>query len=83
MREVITPSLIDNFKVVTRCTCQEKGPNVDDELENPPKLLAVLRARTESEEASFVSEENNILGKNASIILNIPLKDIVDENCLE
>ena len=80
LREVITPSLIDNFKALTQCTCQEMGPNVDDELKNLHKLLAVLRPRTEVEGAPFVSEENKNRERNATIILNVPLKDIVDEN---
>ena len=70
---VITPSLIDNLKALTRCTCREKGPNVEDDLKNRQKFLAVIRPVTEVKGANFVSEENKNRGQNAIIILNVPL----------
>ena len=70
LREVITPNLIDNFEALAPCTCQEKGPNVDDELKYLHKLLTILRSRLVVEGANYLSEENKIHGQNATIILN-------------
>lgn len=71
LREVITPSNIDKFKGLARCTGQEEGPNVDDKLKNLQKLLVVLRWRTEVEGANFVSKENKDRGQKATIIFNV------------
>ena len=58
LRKLITPILIDSFKALARCTCQEKGPDVDDALKTSPKIVGGISSENGDGRSQFRARRN-------------------------
>ena len=81
LRGIITPKLIQNLKIMERCTCQPKAAGVEGQVRSLQHLLETVGPRVVENDdlGSVLSRHSHRSREENTIVLKVELEDVLDK----